>query len=125
MRSLILFLLVFSATIKIYGQITYTSPITQTWPNLFETNFEDIKRTLYFEIKLITIVTETSEGKVIERLEIQDFQKVQESLLFFCLTPAEEKVTVVMPPQEKVEIIDLYRRSPKTGEEMQVRFHVD
>lgn len=125
MRRSVHFIILFLLSMTVYGQITYTSPITQTSPNLFETKFEDIHRTLYFEIKTITIVTEKPEGKVIETFVIQDFQKVEEDLIFFCLTRTNENITVVIPPQEKVEIIDLYRRSPETGGDVQVRFHVD
>ena len=97
----------------------------QTSPEEFPSQFDEINRILYFDSHSITITTVTSEGKEFESFEIQKISSLEQGLVFFCLSGNEEKIAIFIPHQEKIEIIDLYRRSPETGEEVHVRFHVD
>lgn len=106
-------------------ELLFHSPLTQTSPEQFPSKIEQIDRTIFFNSSSITISTVTAEGKDFETFDIQEIFSLEQGLVFFCLSGNEEKITINIPHQEKVEIIDLYRRSPETGEEMQVRFHVD
>lgn len=106
-------------------ELIFYSPLTQTSPEIFPSQFKDLDRILYFDSHSITITTVTSEGKEFESFDIQKIASVEHGLAFFCFSAKKEKITIIIPHQEKVEIIDLYRRSPETGKEVQVRFHVN
>lgn len=106
-------------------EFKFHSPLTQISPEVFPSSFEEVERILYFDGHSIIITTVTSEGKEFESFDIQEISSLEQGLVFFCLSGNEEKITIVIPHQEKIEIIDLYRRSHKTGEQVQVRFHVD
>lgn len=106
-------------------ELIFHSPLTQTSPEDFPFQFEEIERVLFFDGHSITITTATSEGKDFESFNIQEISSLEQGLVFFCLSGNEEKTTIIIPHQKKIEIIDLYRRSPETGEEVHVRFHVD
>lgn len=106
-------------------ELIFHSPLTQTSPEDFPSQFEEIERVLFFDGHSITITTATSEGKDFESFNIQEISSLEQGLVFFCLSGNEEKTTIIIPHQKKIEIIDLYRRSPETGEEVHVRFHVD
>ncbi|SDL72133.1 hypothetical protein SAMN04488034_10919 [Salinimicrobium catena] len=108
-----------------WGQETYTSPLTQYWPTLFTTEFKEVNRKIFFDPNSITIISETAEGKEIEIFHIQEVKIIEDTFTYFCLTKNKRKVTIAVPQQERVEIIDLYRLSLESGEEVQFRFHVD
>ncbi|WP_424494117.1 hypothetical protein [Salinimicrobium sp. GXAS 041] len=124
MKKVIFLLLLFTLPAGAQ-ELIFQSPLTQTSPEVFPSQFEEIDRILYFDSHSITITTVTSEGKEFESFDIQEISSLEQGLFFFCLTGNEEKITIIIPHQEKIEIIDLYRRSPETGEELCVRFHVD
>lgn len=101
------------------------SPLTQTSPERFPSKIEEIDRTIFFNSSSITISTVTTEGKEFESFDVQEISSIEKGVVFFCLSGNKENITIIIPHREKIEIIDLYRRSPETGEEVHVRFHVD
>jgi hypothetical protein len=108
------------------GQEVYYSPITETFPNIFESEFKKINRRIVFEANEVTIVTETKQGKDIEVLNIQEIQIVDDKLVLLCLNRSKQKITISIPEErEQLMFIDYYYRSLKTGEEIQLRFHVE
>lgn len=108
-----------------WGQGIFTSPLTQHRPSLSTTEFEEVNRKISFDSDTITIVTETVEGKEIETFYIQEKRMLDETLTYFCLTRDKRKVTIAVPYQEEIEIIDLYKKNSETGEDMHIRFHIN
>lgn len=106
-------------------ELIFHSPLTQTSPEQYPSKIEEIDRTIYFNSSSIIIATVTTEGKDFETYDIQEISSLEQGLVFYCLSVKKEKITILLPHQEKIEIIDLYRRSQETKEEVHVRFHVD
>ena len=122
----ILCLIFLIAPFYLLGQQVYFSPYTQSFPTGLASEIEDINRRITFEPNTITIATETEQGKEIEVLSIEATDYVNENIVFLCQDRSKRKITIAVPEQqEKVEIIDYYYRSPKTNEEVQLRFHVE
>ena len=69
MKILVLFLLLSNLT---WGQVTYTSPLTQHWPTLFTTEFEEVDRPIWFYPDEVVLITGTKEGKEIQTLLVKD-----------------------------------------------------
>ncbi len=108
------------------GQEIYYSPFTETYPNIYRSEFEKINRRIVFEPNDVTIVTETPQGKDIEVLKIQETRIVDNRLILICTNRRKSKVTLVLPEeQEELLYIDYYYRPPSTNEEIQIRFHVE
>ena len=124
MKKVLILLLLFTVPAGAQ-ELVFHSPLTQISPEAFPSIFEDIDRAIYFNSKSIIIATVTPEGKEFESFNIQEISSLEYGLVFFCLSRKGKRVTVIIPHQEKTEIIDLYRSSLETGEEVHVRFHVD
>lgn len=125
MRALyhLLFLLV---PCTFFGQDVYYSPFTETFPNIYRSEFEKINRRIFFEPYDITIVTETQYGKDIEILNIQETRYIDDRFILLCKNKSKRKITIALPEEyEQLLYIDYYYRSPTTNEKIQVRFHVE
>ncbi len=110
----------------VLGQEVYYSPLTETYPNIYRSEFKWIERKIVFEPNDVTIVTETQQGKDIEILNIQETQILDNRLRLICTNGSKRKVTIVLPEeQEKLLYIDYYYRSPTTNEEIQIRLHLE
>ncbi len=110
----------------LFGQDVYYSPFTETFPNIFRSEFEKINRRIVFEPNEVTIVTETKKGKDIEVLNIQEIRNVDDKLILLCQNRSKRKVTISLPEeQEQLFYIDYYYRSPTTNEEIQIRLHLE
>jgi hypothetical protein len=108
------------------GQEVYYSPFTETYPNIYRSEFEQINRRIVFEPNAVTIVTETPKGKDIEVLNIQESRIVDNRLILICENRSKGKITIVFPKQQDEFLyIDYYYRSLTTNEEMQIRFHIE
>lgn len=106
-------------------QIVYTSPFTHTYPNIFTSSIEDVNRNITFEPNTITIATETAQGKEIEILTVREVLHYEGKVSMFCTTRNNRHVTIALPEQERVEIIDYFSQDPKTKEDYQLRFYVE
>lgn len=106
------------------AQEVYKSSITQTWPSIFKSDYQEINRTISFEENAIIIGTEVSRGKEFEILYIREVVVDDGNLVYKCMTANNNSVTIAIPAKGMVHKIDLYRKSPKSGEEIQMRFHV-
>ena len=124
MKSLVvaLFLLFPIAT---WSQVVrFTSPITQTWPTIFTTDFEEVHRTISFDIDEVMIITETEIGKEFRKLQILSVENIEGDLIFYCTDMSNTKrITIALP--EHQEYIDIYEPSIRTDEEIQLRIHID
>ncbi|SKB53992.1 hypothetical protein SAMN05660903_01266 [Salegentibacter salinarum] len=108
------------------GQEVYNSTFTETYPNIFRSQFEKINRRIVFEPNDVTIVTETKEGKDIEVLNIQETRYIDDRLILLCQNRSKRKITIALPAEhEELLYIDYYYRSLTTNEEVQIRFHVE
>ncbi|MBZ9629808.1 hypothetical protein LB465_03370 [Salegentibacter sp. LM13S] len=108
------------------GQEVYYSPFTETYPNIYRSEFEKINRRIVFEPNEVTIVTETQRGKDIEVLNIKEIQFVDNRLILQCQNRSKRKVTIILPEeQEQLFYIDYYYRSSTTNEEIQIRLHLE
>ena len=104
----------------------YYSPLTETYPNIYRSEFKLVDRRIVFEPNDVTIVTETQRGKDIEVLNIQETQVLEDRLTLICENRSKRKITIVFPKeQEEFLYIDYYYRSPSTNEEIQIRLHVE
>ena len=118
-------LITFFFTGTIFSQVSYISYFTQSYPTIFTAEIQKVERRITFEPKTITIATEVDGGKEIEVLKIVGHDMESEAFTFFCESRNGKKITISIPRQEKVEIIDYYYRSPDTSDEIQLRFHVE
>ena len=120
-------LLCFMMICSVKGQVyTFTSPLTQFWLADNYTDFEYIDRTLDIEPETITLVTETPTGKLIEVYTILEVKEGIDDIRFLCSNKADTfLITVVIPRQQKIEIVDIYRPSTTTGNTEQIRLWVD
>ena len=122
------FLLVFFCTLTFCRgqQVNFSSSYTQTWPTLFTTEVEDVDRSIWIDAYEIIIITEVQDGKDIEKLQIEQYEEGETTNTFYCTAGnSGESVTVVIPAEGQIRTIDLYRISPKTREEIQIRLHVN
>ena len=109
-----------------FGQEVYYSFLTETYPNIYRSEFKLVDRRIVFEPNDVTIVTETNQGKDIEVLNIQETQVLEDRLTLICENRSNRKITIVFPKeQEEFLYIDYYYRSPTTNEEIQIRLHVE
>ncbi|WP_339646948.1 hypothetical protein [uncultured Salegentibacter sp.] len=109
-----------------FGQEVYYSFLTETYPNIYRSDFKRVDRRIVFEPNDVTIVTETNQGKDIEVLNIQGTQVLEDRLTLICENRSKRKITIVFPKeQEEFLYIDYYYRSPSTNEEIQIRLHVE
>ncbi len=123
---LILLILIFILPNLSWGQTIFTSSYTQHWPTIFNTEFEKINRTIAIDEEKIMIITETKEGKDIETLKIKSVEEVGRNFQFHCaFMNGTQSITVIIPRQERVGTIDIYKPSPETGEEIQIRLLVN
>ncbi|WP_282017755.1 hypothetical protein [Salegentibacter mishustinae] len=108
------------------GQEAYHSSLTETYPNIYRSEFKWVDRRIVFEPNDVTIVTETKQGKDFEVLNIQETQLVDDRLILICKNRSKRKITIVFPKgQEEFLYIDYYYRSLTTNEEIQVRLHIE
>ncbi|WP_424493616.1 hypothetical protein [Salinimicrobium sp. GXAS 041] len=107
-----------------WNQHVYDSPVTQTWPSIFKSNYQEIKRTIAIEENAIILSTENSKGKEFEILYIRKIERSNEEIIYKCRTSGNKDATVIIPAVGTVNRIDLYKASAKTGEEIQYRFHI-
>ena len=104
----------------------YYSPLTETYPNIYRSKFENIERRIVLEPNDVTIVTETQRGKDIEILNIQETRVVDNRLRLICTNRSKRKITIVFPKeQEEFLYLDYYYRSTTTNEEVQIRIHLE
>lgn len=123
MKTLFLFLF---TSFYLFGQEVYYSPFTETYPNIFESEFFKINRRIVFEPNEVTIVTETKQGKDIEVLNIQEIEIIGDKIVLLCQNKSKQKITISIPEeQDQLMFIDYYYRPPKKNEEIQLRFHVE
>ncbi len=107
-----------------WTQKVYNSPVTQTWPSIFKSNYQEINRTIAFEENAIILGTENFKGKEFETLYIRKIERTDEEIIYTCRTSGNKSATVIIPAVETVNRIDLFKASSKTGEEIQYRFHI-
>ena len=108
------------------GQEVYYSPLTETYPNIYRSEFKWVDRKIVFEPNDVTIVTETQQGKDIEILNIQETRYMDDRLILLCQNRSKRKVTIILPEEhEQFFYIDYYYRSPTTNEEIQIRLHLE
>lgn len=120
--AIILFLLSSSTSWTQVAQ--FTSLVTQTWPTLFTTDFEEVDRSIFFNIEEVTITTTTATGKDFEVFQILSVESIKGDLKFNCTNRNNtQKITIILP--EEQNFIDIYELSLTTGEEIQTRIHVD
>ena len=117
---ILLFLLPFVCS----AQSVYTSHVTQTWPTIFNTDYQKIERTISIEENAVSIGTQTKRGKEFQLYYIQEIDVENKALTYYCLTGNNERVTIKIPSEGKRGFIDLFRKSRKTGEEVQERYHL-
>ena len=104
----------------------YYSFLTETYPNIYRSDFKRVDRRIVFEPNDVTIVTETNQGKDIEVLNVQETRIVDNRLRLICTNRSKRKITIVFPKeQEEFLYIDYYYRSLTTNEEIQLRLHVE
>ena len=109
-----------------FGQEVYYSFLTETYPNIYRSEFKWVDRRIVFETNDVTIVTETKQGKDIEVLNIQETQVLDDRLILICENRSKRKITIVFPKeQEEFLYVDYYYRSPITNEEIQIRLHLE
>lgn len=109
-----------------FGQEIYYSFLTETYPNIYRSDFKRVDRRIVFEPNDVTIVTETNQGKDIEVLNFQETRIVDNRLRLICTNRSKRKITIVFPKeQEEFLYIDYYYRSLTTNEEIQLRLHVE
>ena len=126
MKVSVFLIILFCTTAICRGQVSFTSTYTQTWPTLFTTEVDEVERSIWIDAYEIIIITGTPNGKDIEKLEIKRYEEGESADTFYCTSQSsKEPVTVVIPAEEKIRVIDLYRISPKTREEIQIRLHVN
>lgn len=108
------------------GQEVYYSPFTETYPNIYRSEFEKINRRIVFEPNDVTIVTETQHGKDIEILNIRETRYMDDRLIILCQNRSKRKITIALPEEhEELLYIDYYYRSPTTNKKIQLRFHIE
>ena len=107
-----------------FGQSVFTSSYTQTWPTIFNSKVEKINHSISFEENSISLATEKRSGKEIETFYIREIQQKNGATEYFCLTRDNRKLTVIKPLR-KLKYIDIYRPSARTGEEVQLRLHLN
>lgn len=123
MKKLLLLLCFFVFTSG-WCQVTFTSAYTEYWPDIFGSHVTEVDRSISISEKEISIVTDTEEGKLIENLLVYTIDENKSNLVFHCLSRIGERPVTVIVPLKKAGIIDLFRISPKTGEEEQVRYYL-
>ena len=108
------------------SQDIYTSPITQYYPDSIPTKFEDVKRSLEIGPNIISLITTTDQGKLFETYSIVERNEGPKDVRFLCTSRnGKNLVTVIIPIQEKIEILDIYRRSNTTGKVEHLRLWLD
>jgi hypothetical protein len=111
---------------QVIAQTVFTSPITQYYPDSIPTKFEDVNRSLEIGSETISLMTIRDDGKLFETYSIIERKEGPQDVRFLCSSRnGEDLVTVIIPIQEKIEIIELYRRSDATGKVEQLRLWVD
>ena len=107
-----------------FSQSIYRSSFTQTWPTIFNSRVEEVKRSISFEENAIILATETKSGKEIETFLIRKIEQNDEVTEYSCLTRENYGITIIKPLRNLM-FIDIYRPLAKTGEEVQLRLHLD
>lgn len=124
MKSLAVVLFLLSSFTNWAQIVHFTSPITQTWPTLFTTDFKEVERIVFFDIEEVTITTETAIGKDFKVFQILSVESINGDLKFNCTDRNKIlKITIILP--EEQNFIDIYEPSLTTGEEIQTRIHID
>ena len=124
-KIFLIILLFFSSLSAATGQISFTSPVTQYWPGLFTTDFKEINRSIWITDEEVSIISETLQGKKVEVYKIRSLEDEEQKIIFHCTSRSGRPVTFVVPYRNSFSTNDLYRISEKTGEEIQIRFHLD
>lgn len=119
-----LFLILFFTPFSLLGQEVFNSFLTETYPDIFYSDFEWIDRRIVFEPEEVTIVTETEQGQEIETLTIQEIHTKEENLLLLCQNRSKKKITISIPKQKELLFIDYYYQDSK-GIDIQMRLHVE
>lgn len=120
--------MIFCLLLSFYGQCQniYTSSFTQTWPTIFNTKIEENTRSIFFEANSITLISETITGKEVEIFYIQKIDEANGVIEFSCITKDKQRIRLVFTGHPgNVKFIDIFRFSLKTGEEEQMRLHLD
>jgi hypothetical protein len=91
-------------------QEVYHSSLTETYPNIYRSEFKWVDRRIVFEPNDVTIET----------------QVIDDRIILSCKNRSKRKITIVFPKeQEEFLYIDYYYRSLTTNEEIQVRLHIE
>ena len=123
MRSrLFLFLFFLCATVS--AQTVFNSPYTQSWPNIFQSQLEEIDRSISIGHSEIVIITTTKVAKEVETFKVLEMEEKAETIVFKSLNRDGKPVTVIVPARAPVKFIDIYRPSERTGEEEHFRMFV-
>ena len=122
--SRIIFILLFLICSTGSAQTVYESPYTQSWPNIFQSEIEEIERSISIGHSEVVIISETSEAKEVETLRVQQMEEKAETIVFKCLSRNGKPATVIVPAATPVKFIDIYKFSEKTGEEEHFRMFV-
>lgn len=121
---LIFFLVIILSAGPAHSQVTYTSYYTESYPSIFTSKVELINRSITMGPNTVIIATEVSTGKEIELLTVQEILNMNGKLILSCTTKNRAQVTISLVDQEPVKVIDYYGVNSKTGEEYQLRFHI-
>jgi hypothetical protein len=124
-KIFLIILLFFSSLSAATGQISFTSPVTQYWPGLFTTDFKEINRSIWITDEEVSIISETLQGKEVEVYKIRSLEDEEHKIIFHCTSRSGRPVTFIVPYKSGFSTIDLYQVSEKTGEEIQLRYHLD
>lgn len=118
---LLIFLFVFTFS---RGQVSFTSSYTEYWPDIFGSHVAEVDRSISISKKEISVITDTEEGKIIENFVVLSIDEDETALVFHCISRIGEKPVTVVVPLRKAGVIDLFRISPETGEEEQLRYYL-
>lgn len=120
-----LFLLLFFISSVGYSQTIFLSPYTESWPDVFRSRIDEIDRSISIGHSEIVIITDTQEGKRVETLLVESMKENNLTVVFRTRTKEDGKpAMVIVPTKNKIRIIDIFKPSPKTGEEEHLRFYV-
>lgn len=126
MKSLLCILVLLIPLSATFGQVKLHSSYTQSWPSLFTTDFDEIDREIWIENDKITIITQFAKAKEIEILTVESFENKENRMIFNCTSRnGANKLTLIIPNPTQATALDIYQVSPKTGEEEQIRFHLE
>ena len=121
----ILFLIMFFvSSSSVWCQQVFTSPYTESWPNIFQSRIDEINRSISIGHSEIVIITKTAKAKEVETLQVEKVEEKNTTVIFYCLTRSGQPAKVIVPNKMEIELIDVFIPSEETGEQEHLRFYV-